>query len=505
MTGVPAESLPLVSRAAQFAERTAIVMGDRQFSYRDLLEQSGRVAASLLDGRSDLQEARVAFAVPPGFEHVVVQWGIWRAGGIAVPLAVMHPPAEWSYALQDADVAIAIGSDTFFDDLLRVAAELGVSCRSSESLYELPHRKHLPQIETSRRAMILYTSGTTSKPKGVVSTHGMITAQIQSLINAWEWTEQDRVLHCLPLHHIHGIINVLCCALWSGAGCEFVPRFDVDVVWERFLHSDDLTLFMAVPTIYSYLIQAWQNFTEEEKRAATAGCQKFRLMVSGSAALPVEVLERWRLITGHTLLERYGMTEIGMALSNPLHGERRPGHVGTPLPGVELRLIAEDGDVPEMGAPGEIQVRGATVFEEYWQRSEATLSAFSEGGWFRTGDIGECHDGHIRILGRSSVDIIKTGGYKVSALEIEAKLREHPLITQCAVVGLDDVQWGQLVCAAIELQSGCDLGLGELRLWGKERLAPYKVPRRLKVVQSLPRNAMGKVVKPDVLKLFSDA
>ena len=199
------------------------------------------------------------------------------------------------------------------------------------------------------------------------------------------------------------------------------------------------------------------------------------------------------------------MTEIGMALSNPLHGERRPGHVGTPLPGVELRLVAEDGDVPVAGTPGEIQVRGNTVFEEYWQRPEATAGAFSKDGWFQTGDIGECHEGHIRILGRNSVDIIKTGGYKVSALEIEARLREHPWIMQCAVVGLDDVQWGQLVCAAIELQAGCDLGLRELRVWGKERLAPYKVPSRLKVVQSLPRNAMGKVVKPEVLELFSDS
>ena len=504
MTGVPADSLPLVAHAAQLADRTAIVMGDRQFSYRDLLEQSGRVATSLLDGRSDLQEARVAFAVPPGFEHVVIQWGIWRAGGIAVPLAVMHPPAEWSYVLQDADVAIAIASGALFDGLLPVATDLGLSCVPGESLYERPHRSHLPQIETSRRAMILYTSGTTSKPKGVVSTHGMIAAQIQSLIDAWEWTERDVILHCLPLHHIHGIINVLCCALWSGARCEFVPRFDADLVWQRFLRSDDLTVFMAVPTIYSQLIQAWQKFTEEEKHAATAACQKFRLMVSGSAALPVEVLESWRSIAGLTLLERYGMTEIGMALSNPLHGERRPGHVGTPLPGVELRLVAEDGDVPAAGTPGEIQVRGDTVFEEYWQRPEATASAFSKDGWFQTGDIGESHEGHIRILGRSSVDIIKTGGYKVSALEIEARLREHPLIMQCAVVGLDDVQWGQVVCVAIELQAGCDLGLPELRIWGKERLAPYKVPSRLKVVQSLPRNAMGKVVKPDVLELFSD-
>ena len=505
MTGVSAESLPLVARAAQFAERTAIVMGDRQFSYHDLLEKSGRVAASLLARGSDLREARVAFAVPPGFEHVVVQWGIWRAGGIAVPLAIMHPPAEWSYVLQDAKVAIAIASDTFYDGLLPAATELGLDCRSSESLYEFPGGNYLPQIEASRRAMILYTSGTTSKPKGVVSTHDMIAAQIQSLINAWAWTERDRILHCLPLHHIHGIINVLCCALWSGAACEFLLRFDVDEVWRRFLHSEDLTVFMAVPTIYSQLIQAWQKFKEKEQQAATAACQKFRLMVSGSAALPVEVLEHWRLITGHTLLERYGMTEIGMALSNPLHGERRPGHVGTPLPGVELRLVAEDGHVPEMGSPGEIQVRGGTVFKEYWQRPEATRSAFTEGGWFRTGDIGECHDGHIRILGRSSVDIIKTGGYKVSALEIEATLRVHPLITQCAVVGLDDLQWGQLVCAAVELQPGCDLDLQELRYWGKERLAPYKVPSRLEVVQSLPRNAMGKVVKPKVLELFSDA
>jgi malonyl-CoA/methylmalonyl-CoA synthetase len=234
----------------------------------------------------------------------------------------------------------------------------------------------------------------------------------------------------------------------------------------------------------------------------SAACGQMRLMVSGSAALPVQTLERWRAISGHTLLERYGMTEIGMALSNPLRGERRPGFVGVPLPGVHVRLVDEEGREMEPGTPGEIEVRGATVFREYWHRPEATAAAFHDG-WFRTGDVAVVEDGYYRILGRRSVDIIKTGGFKVSALEIEEVLRSHPAIAECAVVGVQDADWGERICAAVELRDGAGLSLDALQGWAREHLAPYKLPRALRSVAALPRNAMGKVTKPDVATLFT--
>jgi malonyl-CoA/methylmalonyl-CoA synthetase len=224
-------------------------------------------------------------------------------------------------------------------------------------------------------------------------------------------------------------------------------------------------------------------------------------MMSGSAALPTQTLERWREITGHTLLERYGMTEIGMALSNPLHGERRPGFVGTPLPGVEIRLVDESGAPMPDGGAGELEVRGPNLFLEYWQRPDETVAAFRDG-WFRTGDIAVVEAGSYRLLGRASVDIIKTGGFKVSALEVEEVLRMHPAIAECAVVGVTDPEWGERVSAAVELRAGASLSLPDLQEWARPRLAPYKIPRALQPVDTLPRNAMGKVTKPEVAGLF---
>jgi malonyl-CoA/methylmalonyl-CoA synthetase len=350
--------------------------------------------------------------------------------------------------------------------------------------------------------MMVYTSGTTGRPKGVVTTHANLASQVRCLIQAWGWVPDDRIVLVLPMHHVHGIVNVLTCALWAGAVCEMLPAFDAPTVWDR-LASGEPTLFMAVPTIYRKLIQAWEAATPGRQRRWSDGAARLRLMVSGSAALPVPTLERWRELTGHTLLERYGMTEIGMALSNPLIGERRPGSVGTPLPGVEVRLVDDAGREVPPDTPGEIEVRGDNVFLEYWGRADATRDAFRDG-WFRTGDVATLERGAYRILGRTSVDIIKTGGYKVSALEIEEILREHPAILECAVVGLADPEWGERVAAAVELRPGGSLELDSLKLWAKERLAPYKIPRALRVVPSLPRNAMGKVTKPDVAALFRE-
>ena len=500
MTANSAEP-PIVARARSHADRTAIVAPEGAFTYADLLDASARVASALLDGDADLGEARVAFLAPPGWAYAAVQWGIWRAGGIAVPLAVSHPPAELEYAVQDSDAAIVVAHADFAEVLRPIAERNGRRFLSTGDVLSAGADAKLPGVAEERRAMIVYTSGTTGKPKGVVTTHANLRAQITALMEAWGWTADDRTVLVLPLHHVHGIVNVLSCALWSGAACEILPRFDADEAW-RVIESGRLTLFMAVPTVYRRLIAAYDEAGADRRERMADGCRRMRLMVSGSAALPISTLERWREISGHTLLERYGMTEIGMALSNPLIGERRPGFVGLPLPRVEARLVDDDGAEVEPGAPGEIEIRGPAVFREYWRRPQATAEAFRDG-WFRTGDVGVAEDGYVRILGRRSVDIIKTGGYKVSALEIEEVLRTHPAIAECAVVGINDADWGERVCVAVERRGDADLTLDDLQSWARERLAPYKLPRDLRTVDSLPRNAMGKVMKPEVAKLFA--
>jgi malonyl-CoA/methylmalonyl-CoA synthetase len=282
-----------------------------------------------------------------------------------------------------------------------------------------------------------------------------------------------------------------------------LPRFDANVVWDR-IAGRGITLFMAVPTIYVKLIAAWDAASLDRRARLTQACARLRLMVSGSAALPVSTLQRWKEISGHTLLERYGMTEIGMALSNPLRGERVPGSVGTPLPGVEVQLVGENGEPVAPGTPGEIEVRGPGVFAEYWGQPDATRNAF-RGGWFRTGDTAVIENGIYRILGRTNIDILKTGGHKVSALEIEETLRAHPAVAECAVVGVPDAEWGQRVAAAVVLNHGDALDLPSLRAWAKELLAAHKVPSRLLVLDALPRNAVGKVIKPAVAALFQNS
>jgi len=492
-------NIPLIARAEEHGDRTAITASEGTFTYNQLLTDSNAVASCLLDGSDDLNEARVAFLTQPGYQYAAIQWGVWRAGGVTVPLATSHPRPELEYMLEDSGSTIVIADSTYEAKLRPIAEAMGLRfLLTSELLAASPGP--LPGVSPALRAMIIYTSGTTNKPKGVVSTHNTIEAQITSLVEAWGWSADDHILHVLPLHHIHGIVNVLGCSLWSGALCEMLPAFDAEKVWER-IENSPMTMFMAVPTIYARLVTSWNAASPDRQKALTAACAKLRLMVSGSAALPVQTLEEWQGISGHVLLERYGMTEIGMALSNPLNGVRKPGFVGTPLPLVEMRLVDEDNKPVEPGETGEIQVKGPCVFQEYWGKPEATSSEFVDG-WFRTGDVAIMEDGAYRILGRNSVDIIKTGGFKVSALEVEDVLREHPAISDCAVVGMEDLEWGERVCAALVLAKDGFLTLEELRDWSRERLAPYKMPSRMIPVDELPRNAMGKVVKPDLTKLF---
>ena len=458
----------------------------------------------------------------------MVHFSLARHGGTAVPLALSHPPKELEYVLDDAGVSVILATPEYEATLRPLAEARGVDIivlqppedGASEDMGDAPG-PHEPR----NGALIIYTSGTTGRPKGALHTHGSLIAQVKCLTTAWKWSKDDTIVHPLPLHHIHGIVNALYCAHYVGACVEFLPRFSPSLIWDR-LQNDKppVTVFMGVPTMYHRLIQAYDALgTDAAREKAKEASKRLRLTISGSAACPVPIVERWREISGSTLLERYGMTEIGMALSNPYDGARKPGFVGQPLPGVEAKIVPieagghaagddgggddddDDDAVPvRTGAlassedgPGELRIKGANLFREYWGRPEATAESFDEDGFFKTGDTVIREGGSFKILGRTSVDILKSGGYKLSALEIEDHLLEHPKIAEVAVVGLDDVAYGQKVACVV---SPGPLTASELADWCKGRLAPYKVPREVKVVTKIDRNAMGKVNKKDIVR-----
>lgn len=490
--------LTIIQNALKFPQKTAVIDKNGVFTYGDLLDRSQEVASCLLGSSEDINQARVAFMIPPSMEYLAVQWGIWRAGGIAVPLCTTYPFPSLQYVIEDTKADFLIVSPEFEKILSPYKEDQSIRFINTQNLRLMDNRS-LPEISKDRGAMILYTSGTTNLPKGVLTTHKNIEAQISTLVEAWKWSQDDHTLSILPLHHVHGIINVNSCALWSGAIVEFLTHFDAAKVFKIFKNGH-VNVFMAVPTIYFKLIAHYETLSESEQSEISNCLKKFRLMVSGSAALPVSVMENWHSISGHYLLERYGMTEIGMAISNPYTGERRAGHIGQALPGVEIRICNESNEIQALDQPGEIQVKGPNVFKEYWGKPEATQKAFTGDGWFRTGDIAIMEAGYYKILGRDSVDIIKSGGYKISALEIEEILRTYPGIKDCGVIGIPDEEWGEIVVAAIV--STDDLDLEALNLWMRERLPAYKTPRRYMILQDLPRNAMGKVTKNDLKKLF---
>lgn len=491
--------IALIKRAQDFSTRIAVKDPQGAYTYGELLEASELLADQLLNGKSSLEEARIGFMVRPGFSYVKTQWAIWRAGGIAVPICVSYPAPSILYVLEDGQVSQLIAEEEFLPLLRPLSEQTGIPILGEKGQVGSPVT--LPEVPPSGRAMILYTSGTTGKPKGVVSTHAAIQAQITALVDAWQWQAEDHILNILPLHHVHGIINVMSCALWSGACCEFLPKFQEEKIFDAFSRGE-INLFMAVPTIYYKLIAYWESRTEKERKEVSTSLQTFRLMVSGSAALPISTLEKWKEISGHTLLERYGMTEMGMAISNPYEGERRPGHIGQALPGITVRLVNEENQEVKEGLSGEIQVKGLNVFTEYWQKPEATQATFTEDGWFKTGDIAVMDKGYFRILGRNSVDIIKSGGYKISALEIEEVLRKYPAIKDCGVVGIPDDEWGELVVAGLVIAES-ELDEGDLSTWLKERLPGYKLPRKYLILDDLPRNVMGKVTKKALSAMFA--
>jgi malonyl-CoA/methylmalonyl-CoA synthetase len=474
------------------------ILSDKNGSYSsdEIFRTAQFVAAEILNHQSFKGE-QICLLAPPGLSYVAGMLGGMMSGAMMVPMCVDHPKAELEHVISDSGAKIIL----VHPDLLHLLDEL--KCTKKKLAITFPPKEPVaynwdyPKPEDN--ALMLYTSGTTGKPKGVVHTHASLSAQISCLVEAWEWTEEDSILHFLPLHHTHGIINKLFCALWSGAHCEMIEKFDAGKVWEK-ISAKKFSLFMAVPTVYSKMISFFEDADEIDRKKYSDYCSQFRLMVSGSAALPVSVLEKWKSISGHVLLERYGMTETGMVLSNPLHGERFPGFVGKPLPGMEVRL--SDADDSGNVVAGELEVRGTNVFKEYWKKIPETKKSFTEDGWFRTGDMAAVENGNYKIVGRLSSDIIKCGGYKVSALEIESVLLEHPDMRECCVLGLPDETYGEKIAAVVVLKTEQSISLDQIRDFAKDKLALYKLPTILFIMNELPRNAMGKVVKGELKKNF---
>ena len=461
--------------------------GSAPVSYRTLAERSRALAGRLGAGLTGLQGAPVAFLHPPGAGYVETLLGVMAAGGLAVPLSPLHTQPELDQLLADTrPIRVLCHPD------LRARLPADLPCPLDTDLPPPGVATALPAVADDADALMLFTSGTTGRPKGVISSHAALAACVASLHQAWGWRTDDRLLHVLPLHHTHGVVVALLGALWAGASVQFQEARPV-TIWRSFARA---SVFMGVPSIHARLVETFTAAPPEDQAAFRQAAAGLRLVTSGSAALPPSLLEAFAQATGHRLLERYGMTEIGMALSNPLAGPRVAGTVGSELPGVQVDIV-DDAEGPcDAGQPGELRVRSPQMFSRYHRDPEATARVFDAQGRFRTGDTGLREpSGWVRLLGRTSVDVLKSGGYKLSALEIEEALRGHPVIADVAVIGQPDPVWGDRVTACVVLRPGSDLSLDELQTFARERLAPYKLPRALRVLPELPRNAMGKVQK----------
>jgi malonyl-CoA/methylmalonyl-CoA synthetase len=482
----------------------ATVEQGRTTTYGALVARSAAIALGLLDGRRSLAGGRIALLLPPGASFVEVLFGIWRAGGIAVPLSALQTRPELEHILSCATpeaTVVTSGLAGRIDELVAVTGPDRLGRRidvaeihaSADRRTAVPGDPLAPDIVDETPALMLFTSGTTGKPKGVCLSHAGILATLDSLAHAWRWQREDRLLHALPLYHTHGLVVALLGALWAGATADFVS-FDAELIWDAFARA---SVFMAVPTMYVRLVDVFQAASAERRAGWSASARALRLTTSGSAALSPALASGFAHATGQTILERYGMTEIGMALSNPYDGPRLPGSVGLPLPGVTVEIV-DDQDRPTAdGDSGELRVRSPQLFLGYHGDRAATLASYDQLGRFRTGDTAiRASDGYIRILGRTSVDILKSGGYKLSALEIEEVLRAHPGIAEVAIIGVPDPVWGDRVTACVVPRSGATPPtIDELRAFARDMLAPYKLPRELRLMSRLPRNPMGKVQK----------
>ncbi|KAI6782369.1 Acyl-CoA synthetase family member-like protein [Emericellopsis cladophorae] len=544
--------LPILEAVSRHdASTTAVVhaKSGRSFTYGELLGDVGKARDRLKEawGGKDGNGERVAFLVENSYDYVVTLLACLAARSIAVPLSPAFPAPELQYILNQSEASLLLSSAKFATKAEQV---LETELLSKPTHVALPkHQGGGPDTGAitwdesgpGEAGLMLYTSGTTNRPKGVLLPQATLTAQCQSLLRAWSYTPSDHLLHVLPLHHIHGTVNALLTPLLAGSTIEFLFPFNADAVWNRlaapFLPTNGhptqrerITFFTVVPTVYSRLIATYKLMSPEMQQAASAAVSpdNMRLSISGSAALPTPIKSAWRTLSkGNVLLERYGMTEVGMALSCGLDpADRVDASVGWPLPSVQARLVDVDtNEIIHEGAEvdaetgkersGEIQLRGPTIFQEYWRNPAATASEFVEGEdgqgkWFKTGDVAvrrpvpsaaqsqDWTKGPLYFIqGRKSADIIKTGGEKVSALEVERELLSLDEVAEVAVVSVPSGKWGQKVGCVIVLDKDFAQQWKpmDMRRALRDRLANYKIPQVMKIVDEIPRNAMGKINK----------
>jgi malonyl-CoA/methylmalonyl-CoA synthetase len=487
--------MQVIKNAFKYLNNSAVHCKSRTFHYSDLLSHASKVS-SYLDSLP--KSSNIVYLSDQSYEFIPMQWGIWASGHISVPLCTSHPLSEWDYVLQDSKSPVILCQSSWVPKISSLSKSSKIPIipfddwTTGDPIPE-DFQKKLSLLSQDLPAQMIYTSGTTGRPKGVLTTHKALASQVNSLTSAWNWKENDHILEILPLHHVHGNVNILTCALNSGASVTFHSKFDPVQVWSSILESktSGLSLLMGVPTIYFKLIQDWKGRSKSEQEKLTEACSNLRLMVCGSMALPENTLKEWKEISGHVLLERYGMTECGMILSNPLDGERKPGFVGRPLPGVQVKVVQ-----------GELRVKSEGMFLEYFGKKQATLETFDEDGWFRTGDIVEQDSqGDFKILGRASVDILKVSGFKISALDIENDLLGIPDVLEVAVLGIPDEITGQKI--GVIFKAKRNIGLDEIKEWSRTRMAHYKIPKISLQVSEIPRNQMGKVNKKELVKLFT--
>ena len=473
--------------------KIAVYAAHRDYSYADLAESSARYANALMDLGVRPGDRLCAY-IDKSVGNILLYLACLRAGIVYQPLNPAFQPAEIDYYLADASPAMLVCS-TVNEDWVRIAAKRAgveqvltldrdgtgtLAAAAAAAGSEFSTRR----CDGSELACLLYSSGTTGRPKGIKLSHDNLAANVTTLVDLWGFTADDVLIHALPLFHVHGLFVALGCVLTAGASLRLLEKFDAGEVTGLLPAA---TVLMGVPTFYTRLLQS-PGLTE-------AACSSMRLFICGSAPLQEHTFNRFRQQTGHAILERYGTSETGMSTSNPLHGERRAGAVGTPLPGIQVKIVDDAGSETSPDGIGEILIKGPNVFSGYWNLDEANMSAFTEDGYFRTGDLGErAADGCIRVVGRIK-DMIISGGENVYPKEIELCLDGIEGVTESAVIGIDDADLGEKVTAVVVPDPGSDLDEAGVIAVLKTQLAGFKIPRQICFVDELPRNTMGKVQK----------
>ena len=451
----------------------------------DLLNLTAGIAETFAD-RGIHKGDRVLMSSPPSVELVLAHIAALRLGAIVVPVNTAYTESEVSAVAEQARPGFAVLDDR--NRLPHINSATPETLVGGANTAPRLGDHSLDEVDTDDPALLMFTSGTTGKPKGVVLSHGNVLASAEALRIAWRWRSEDRLVLALPLFHMHGLGVGIHGTLLAGASAVIIPRFEVDVILDV-VRSERATLLFGVPTM-------WVRFAESARVGELA---TLRLCVSGSAPLAPDVFRALAMKGHQTIVERYGMTETIMNISNPYDGDRRAGSVGLALPGVEVRLAGDpNASVTE---PGEILLRGPNVMRTYWENPQATEAAFDDDGWFLTGDIGQFDpDGYLSIVGRSK-DLIITGGFNVYPREVEEALLLHPAVSECAVAGMPDPQWGETVVAYVVAAegSGAAAGLEQSILdHAASHLARFKQPRAIRFLDALPRNALGKVVKSEL-------